>query len=88
MTGSKCTVRGCKNSHKSLSEWKNSICDDHGILRKDCDCKLPFSLHYYPRDDVIREKWINAIRPYNRPSRNSVVSLYYANQCLKGHWLD
>ena len=35
-----CAVVGCYNSTKKLKKWRESNCEIHGVLRKDCICVL------------------------------------------------
>ena len=45
-----CAVVGCYNSTKKLKKWRESNCEIHGVLIKDCVCVYnpPYRIFKFP----------------------------------------
>ena len=66
-----CAVVDCCNSTKKLKKWRESNCEIHGVLIKDCVCvyNSPYRLFKFPsilRNGEKREKWIGQLGRENK----------------------
>lgn len=73
--GKQCVVIDCRNSQKKLHDWNISVCDEHKIKHKDCECLPPYKLHCIPANEEKRRMWIKSInRKDFNPASKSMVS--------------
>ena len=69
MVNGNCAVVGCSNSCYNLKKWEKQDCKEHSGEKKDCTCKPPFSLHWFPSSLKNTEKRKGWIRLMNRTSK-------------------
>jgi len=81
--GDNCSVAGCKNNRYKLRKWKLEECSLHiGLQHRDCPCLLPYTLHAFPREVVMKRKWEVAISKKDfiaNPKYSKVCSIHFVD---------
>lgn len=75
--GTSCAVNGCSNNRRKLNLWKESNCELHGQLHKECACLIPYKFHIMPSEGPIRLEWIKAINRKKLPKNVFVCSEHF-----------
>jgi hypothetical protein len=75
--GTSCAVIGCSNNPRKLNLWKESNCEMHGQLHKECARLIPYKFHIMPSEGPIRLEWINAINRKTLPRKVFVCSEHF-----------
>lgn len=75
--GRSCAVNGCSNNNKKISVWKESHCEVHGDLHKNCPCLIPYKLHTMPSDGPIKAEWTKALNRKSLPKQVYVCSEHF-----------
>ena len=70
MVNGNCSIVGCTNSRYKLKKWEKQACEEHhGQTKKDCPCKAPFTLHWFPSVQKNLERRTEWIRLVNRTTK-------------------
>ena len=75
-----CGVLGCSNSRRKIHMWRNSHCEEHTLLHKDCPCLEPYQLHPGPKCEEKRKEWVKALNRKDTPKHIIVCSEHFIDR--------